>query len=118
MFNTMSWPSALPADIHDDGDVMETRDYLILSSLLNSTRTANETIELIRRNDFKDGIYREYIHFYTHLNKRFDQLKKKGLLIQCGKKKVPGTRGEQKTWTLTKLAETMVLEIQAQDKAA
>lgn len=83
---------------------MKLNDQLILEKLLRSTHTANEVIEKIRRSDFKDGVYRSKIHFYTHLNKRFDPLRKSGFLTIVGRKKGPTGR-EEKIWAITKLAE-------------
>ena len=89
---------------------MKENDLLILKNLLQKTRTANEVIESIRRTDHEEGVYRMKIHFYTHLNKRFDPLKKAGLLTHVSYKKGPSNR-EEKTWALTKLAESQLQEL-------
>lgn len=96
---------------------MKENDLLILENLLQKPRTANEVIESIRRNDHEEGVYRMKIHFYTHLNKRFDPLKKAGLLMHVSYKKGPSNRDE-KTWSLTKLAESRLQELSESDLVA
>lgn len=87
---------------------MKEKDFLLLSSLFGFNHTINEIIEKIRKSDFDDGIYRIDIHFYTHLNKRFAPLMRKGLVEVVGHK--PGkTRGFEKVWALTQFAETAIV---------
>lgn len=87
---------------------MKEKDFLLLTTLFGSTHTINEIIEKIRRADFDEGIYRADIHFYTHLNKRFAPLQRKGFVEVVGQK--PGkTRGNEKVWALTPLAESAIV---------
>jgi len=87
---------------------MKENDFLILSNLFGFQHTINEIIAKIRRADFDDGLYRVDIHFYTHLNKKFAPLMRKGFVEVVGQK--PGkTRGFEKVWALTPLAEAAIL---------
>lgn len=94
---------------------MGPKDLLILKNLKNSTHTANEVIEKIRKEDHETGVYRMSVHFYTHLNKRFDPLKKSNMLTHVGYKRGPSNRDE-KTWALTKLAESHLANLEVQEQ--
>lgn len=88
---------------------MKRNEELLLKTLLPHAHgaTANEIIKKIRRDDFDNRIFREPIHFYTHLNKRFAPLERKGLIKQIGTKKGPSNRME-KVWVITKHAGEML----------
>lgn len=88
---------------------MSQNDLLILSHFKGSTHTANELIEKVRRADHESGVYRMSVHFYTHLNKRFDPLKKSGMLTHVGYKRGPSNRDE-KLWKLTLKAEALLMD--------
>lgn len=86
---------------------MKETDFLILESLIKSAHTANESIEHIRRTDFENDIYRMSTHFYTHLNKRFAPLNRKGFIELVGYKSGPKGRDE-KVWQLTAKAYAVI----------
>ncbi len=90
--------------------MINLKDLLILKNLLRSQHTINEVIEKIRKYDFKKNTYRKNVHFYTHLNKRFDPLKKSGMIVHVGYKKGPSGRDE-KLWELTDMANAKLLNV-------
>lgn len=88
------------------------KDVLILRNLKGYKHTANETIELIRRVDFVNGIYQDNVHYYTHLNKRFAPLKRANLIVQVGTK-IGKSNKTEKVWALTKKAESFLLRLES-----
>ena len=90
------------------------RDVIILRSLNGYTHTANETIEVIRRFDFENAIYRENVHYYTHLNKRFAPLQRSGFITQVGTK-IGQTNKTEKVWSLTNKGNDFVQQLIAQE---
>lgn len=69
---------------------------LILKHLGSNSLTANEVIKIIQQVEMRDGVDRD-IHFYTHLNKYFSPLEKKGAIAVVGEIIGPTNR-EEKVW--------------------
>ncbi|MDC1173900.1 hypothetical protein OAT67_00780 [Bacteriovoracaceae bacterium] len=87
------------------------KEILLLDCIGAVPKTANETIDLIYRNDVSSGIHRRDWKYYLHLNKLFAPLEKKGFIQQVGSKIGPSGRSE-KVWGRTVLSNSIAVDFQ------